>query len=212
MRQSVKWRCSLRSATSPRSIGPRSLPHVSQSARLSGAVTEASGASATPSATPRTRSRALLGGVRSVPDACRYRPAEPRFVPAIAECAACVGRGVHVIRVDCERVCQVLPDNCVHICERALALNLNPRRHRAVISYLSSHLRVSFVMFVLALSIAVAREWPSRREIVRRSSAPSSHSAWLRPLRAGGLDRASAAPEIGQLRDGHRSIANMLST
>jgi hypothetical protein len=43
------------------------------------------------------------------------------------------------------------------------------------------------------------------------SSAPSSHSASLRPLRAGGLDSASAAPEIGQLRDGHRSIANLLS-
>ena len=79
-----------------------------------------------------------------------------------------IGRGVHVIRVDCERVCQVLPENCVHIGERALALNLDPRRHRAVISCLSSNLRVSFVTFVLSLSIAVAREWPSRREIVRR--------------------------------------------
>jgi hypothetical protein len=61
-----------------------------------------------------------------------------------------------VIRVDCERVCQVLPENCVHTGERALALNLDPRRHRAVISCLSSHLRVSFVMFVLSLGIAVA--------------------------------------------------------
>jgi len=84
------------------------------------------------------------------------------------ECAACVGRGVHVIRVDCERACQVLPENCVHIGERALALNLDPRRHRAVISCLSSNLRVSLITFVLSLSIAVAREWPSRREIVRR--------------------------------------------
>ena len=151
----------------------------------------------------------LLGGGRSRPNACRYRPAEPRPVAAIAECAACVGRGVKVIRVDWERVCQVLPENCVHIGERALALNLNPRRHRAVISCLSPNLRVSFVLFVLSLSIAVAR--PSRREIVRRSSAQSSHFASLRPLRAGGLDSASAAPAIGQLRDGHRSIANVLS-
>ena len=39
----VKWRCPLRSATSPRSVGRRSLPPVSQSARLSTAVLEASG-------------------------------------------------------------------------------------------------------------------------------------------------------------------------
>ena len=71
--------------------------------------------------------------------------------------------------------------------ERALALNLHPRRHRAVTSCLSSNLRVSFVTFVLSLSIAVAREWPSRREIVRRSSAPSSHSASLRPCGLAGL-------------------------
>ena len=49
-------------------------------------------------------------GVAHAPDACRFRPAEPRSVPDIAECAACVGRGVHVIRVDCERACQVLPE------------------------------------------------------------------------------------------------------
>ena len=73
-----------------------------------------------------------------------------------------------MIRVDCERVCQVLPENCVHKGERALALNLYPRRHRAVISCLPSNLRVSFVTFVLSLSVAVAREWPSQREIVRR--------------------------------------------
>jgi hypothetical protein len=73
-----------------------------------------------------------------------------------------------VIRVDSERPCQVLPENCVRIGERALALNLYPRRHRAVISCLPSNLRVSFVTFVLSLSIAVAKEWPSRREIVRR--------------------------------------------
>ena len=35
-----------------------------------------------------------------------------------------VRRGVHVIRGDCERVCQVPPENCVHIGERALAPNL----------------------------------------------------------------------------------------
>jgi hypothetical protein len=105
--------------------------------------------------------------VAHAPDACRCRPAEPRSVPAIAECAACLGCGIHVIRVDCERVCQVLPENCVHILERAHALNLYPRRHRAVISCLPSNLRVSFVTFVLSLSIAVAKEWPSRREIVR---------------------------------------------
>jgi hypothetical protein len=109
-----------------------------------------------------------LAGVAHAPDACRCRPAEPRSVPAIAEYAACLGRGIHVIRVDCERVCQVLPENCVHILERALALNLYPRRHRAIISCLSSNLRVSFATFVLSLSIAVAQEWPSRSEIVRR--------------------------------------------
>jgi hypothetical protein len=73
-----------------------------------------------------------------------------------------------VIRVDCERPCQVLPENCVHLGERALALNFHPRRDRAVISCLSSNLRVSFVTLVLSLRIAVAGEWPSRREIVRR--------------------------------------------
>jgi hypothetical protein len=117
---------------------------------------------------PITAPRFSWEGVVHAPDACRYRPAEPRSVPAIAECAACVGRGVHVIRVACERVCQVLPENCVHIGERALALNLDPRRHRAVISCLSSNLRVSLITFGLSMSIAVAREWPSRREIVRR--------------------------------------------
>jgi hypothetical protein len=86
-----------------------------------------------------------------------------------------------MIRVDCERVCQVLPENCVHIGERAFALNLDPRRHRAVISCLPSNLRVSFVTFVLALSVAMAEKWPSQREIVRHCSAPPSHSASLRP-------------------------------
>jgi hypothetical protein len=211
LRQSVKWRCSLRSATSPRSIGPRSLPHVSQSARLSGAVTEASGASATPSATPRTRSRALLGGVRSVPDACRYRPAEPRFVPAIAECAACVGRGVHVIRVDCERVCQVLPDNCVHLYERALALNLDPRRQPR------RHLLPVFPPARLVRHVRSRAEHRSgQRVAITTRDCPAVLRA-VKPLRfapslAGcGLDRASAAPEIGQLRDGHSSNANVLS-
>ena len=36
---------------------------------------------------------------------------------------------------------------------------------------------------------------PSRRRILRRSSARSSHSGSLRPLRAGGLDRTSVPPE-----------------
>lgn len=67
-----------------------------------------------------------------------------------------------------KHACQAFAGNRVHIGERALAPNPRPRRHRAVISCLSSNLRVSFVTFVLALSIAVAREWPSRREIVRR--------------------------------------------
>ena len=48
---------------------------------------------------------------------------------ATSECAACLGRGVQVIRVDCERVCQVLPGNCVHIGERALPPNRRPRQH-----------------------------------------------------------------------------------
>ena len=57
-----------------------------------------------------------------------------------------------------EHDCQVFAGNRVHIGERALAPNPRPRRHRAVISCLSSNLRVSFVTFVLSLSIAVARE------------------------------------------------------
>ena len=65
---------------------------------------------------------------------------------------------VNLIRVDCERGCQVLPENCVHIGERAFALNLDPRRHRAVISCLSSNLRVSLGSSVLALSDRLAAE------------------------------------------------------
>jgi hypothetical protein len=110
-----------------------------------------------------------------------------------------------------EHACQVLAGSRVHIGERALALNLDLSRHRAVTSCLSSNLRVSFVTFILSLSIAVAREWAITTRDRPASSAPSSHSASLRPLRAGGLDSASAAPEIGQLRDGHRSIPHVLS-
>jgi hypothetical protein len=39
------------------------------------------------------------------------------------------GLGGYVVRSDCERVCQVLPENCVHIGERALALNPELRQH-----------------------------------------------------------------------------------
>jgi hypothetical protein len=41
-----------------------------------------------PSATPRSRSRAQFSGVAHAPDACRCRPAEPRFVHDTAECTA----------------------------------------------------------------------------------------------------------------------------
>jgi hypothetical protein len=78
-----------------------------------------------------------------------------------------------------EHACQVFAGNRVHIGERALALKLDLRWHRAVTSCLSSNLRISFVTFVLSLSIAVAREWPSRREIVQR---PWRHQAT--PLRS----------------------------
>ena len=43
-----------------------------------------------------------------------------------------------MIRVDCERVCQVRPENCVHIGERALALNSELRRPTIADSCLSS--------------------------------------------------------------------------
>ncbi len=52
---------------------------------------------------------------------------------------ACVERGVLVIRVDCHRLCQVFPEDCVHIGERALALNFRLRRHRAVTCRLLSN-------------------------------------------------------------------------
>ena len=82
---------------------------------------------------------------------------------------------------------------------------------RAVTSCLSSNLRVSLVTFVLSLSNRSGQAVAITTRDCPASSAPSSHSASLRPLRAGGLDRASPAPETGQLRDGHRSIANVLS-
>jgi hypothetical protein len=116
-----------------------------------------------------------------------------------------------VIRVDCERVCQVLPENCVHIGERALALSLDPRRHRAVISCLSSNLRVSFVMFVLSLSIAVAREWPSRREIVRRPRRRQATPLRAVPCGLAGLTAPRLRRRSGNYVMAARSIANVLS-
>ncbi len=118
--------------------------------------------------------------VAHAPDAYHCRPAGPHSVPAIVECAACVGSGVHLVRVDRVRFCQVLPGNCVHIGGRALPLNLHLRRHRAVTSCLSSNLRVSLVAFVLALSIAVATE--CGRHDARLSVGPRHRQAT--PLRS----------------------------
>jgi len=82
----------------------------------------------------------------------------------------------------CARVCQVLPENRVHIGERALAPNLRLKRHRADISRLSSNLaRLVRRVRSRAEHRRRSRVRPSRCEIVRRSSARSSHSASLRP-------------------------------
>ena len=88
--------------------------------------------------------------------------------------------------------------NRVHIGERALAPNSRPEAaRRSPPPACLPPARLDRLASSLTCASRVAREWPSRREIVRRSAAPSSHSASLRPLRAGGLDRASAPPEIG---------------
>jgi hypothetical protein len=201
LRQSVKWRCSLRSATSPRSIGRRSLPHVSQSARLSGAVTEASGYRATPSATPPiTVPRRVFGG-HSVPDACRCRPAEPRFVHDPAERAAGVGR-LNLDRLrQREHACQVLAGNRVHIGERALALNSDcGGRYRRLLPFF--HQRAS-----IALQVADVRLGRVHRghHDARLSGGPRPGQATpLRsvPFGAIGLDRTAAPPGALHLRDG----------
>ena len=64
---------------------------------------------------------------------------------SIVECATSVGGSAYVIRSDCDRLCQVLPEDCVHIDERAFAPNQTPETVTAVTSFLSSNLRVSFV-------------------------------------------------------------------
>jgi hypothetical protein len=115
----------------------------------------------------------------------------PRFVFDTAECAAGVVDHAGVDFIDGNTPVRFSPENCVHIGERALALNLDPRRHRAVISCLSSNLRVSFVTFVLALNIAVVRYGPVRRPRRRQATPLRSVPCGLAGLTAPRLRRRS---------------------
>jgi hypothetical protein len=123
----------------------------------------------------------------------------------ISECIPCVGGGVRVIRVDCARVCQVLPGNCVHIGERVLTESppeTAPRRHLPTVSQhcaSRSPLR----------SRAERAPWWSTDAAITPTNCPAVLGP-VKPLRFApsltgcGLDRTCGPPDVWQLRDGRK--------
>src|SRR5688572_19173566 len=97
-----------------------------------------------------------------------------------------------------QQACQVFAGNRVHIVERALALNLHPRRHRAVSFCLSSNLRVSFAFASSLTCVTVA----CIAAITTRKLSGGPQVGQATPLRsvpcgAYGLDRTAAPPMFG---------------
>ena len=119
-------------------------------------------------------------------------------------CRARCARRSHLLWT---RVCQVIPENRVHISERALAPNLRLKRHRAVTSRLSSQHCASGSSGSFALSIAVAQE--CGHHDARLSGGPRPGQATpLRSVPDGltGLTRTAVRRKTWQLRDGRNDV------
>jgi hypothetical protein len=123
----------------------RSVPPVSQSAPLSQPSRAAVGRERPPFGCPLPRPTPGPPGVAHAPRACHDCPARQRDAGDTAELAVWDDRGALFIRITYQRLCQVLPEDCVHIGERAPAPNLRLRRHRVVTFHPFSDQRVSVV-------------------------------------------------------------------